>query len=385
MKKILFVVDENKMGGVCYVLEDILRKINKENRQIDVLVLHNNGDCLKNLGKDINIIYGTKFFESIDITKEDIIESKSINKIFHKIYLMLLIKTGFIKYKILKERKKIISKNYDVEVAFKYGFTTFFTYYGNSKKKINWIHCDCINLDPCIKYRKKVSKIMEEYDLNVALSENLKKSILSVYPNIEDNIVTINNLFDEEKIRNSIQNIKYVKSNTLRFVMLGRLSKVKGYDKIIEVVKLLKNDNLQKKFKFVFIGDGEEKENLISKVLEYKIDDCVTFLGKKNPPYPYMKNNDCFILSSNSEAFPLVIIEAFYCGLPVISTNIVSAYEMIEDGKNGIIVNNSIEDLYKIIKKVILNDKIIFDMRNNLKNYAYNNTIILKQIDEILL
>lgn len=51
-------------------------------------------------------------------------------------------KTGLIHHFIKKERKKIIKKQYDVEVAFKEGFCTIFVTDGDSKKKINWIHVD---------------------------------------------------------------------------------------------------------------------------------------------------------------------------------------------------------------------------------------------------
>ena len=56
MKKVLFVVDERRMGGVSVVLQDILKFINIKKYEIDIMVLHNHGDYFENLDKSINLI-----------------------------------------------------------------------------------------------------------------------------------------------------------------------------------------------------------------------------------------------------------------------------------------------------------------------------------------
>ena len=52
MKNVLFVVDERKMGGVSILLEDIMRSIKLKNINVDILVLHNNGDRLETIKND---------------------------------------------------------------------------------------------------------------------------------------------------------------------------------------------------------------------------------------------------------------------------------------------------------------------------------------------
>ena len=106
MKKVLFVVDEKRMGGVSILLRDILRFINIKKYEIDVMVLDNNGDYLDDLDKSINIIYGTPFFSAVDYTLKEVIKSKNIKLIFHKLELIFLMKTKLIGKKIVKERKK---------------------------------------------------------------------------------------------------------------------------------------------------------------------------------------------------------------------------------------------------------------------------------------
>ena len=80
MKKILFVVDEKKMGGVSVLLSDILNNINLKNKEIDIMVLHNSGDYLDDLPKCVNLIYGTSFFDIIDLTLKEVLKSKNIKE-----------------------------------------------------------------------------------------------------------------------------------------------------------------------------------------------------------------------------------------------------------------------------------------------------------------
>lgn len=105
MKNILIVNDEKMTGGVSILLEDILNNIDYKGN-IDLLILHNNGTCLNKLPNNINVIYGTRFFEVIDLNIKQILKEKNIKLLFQKIYLVFLMKTGLIKNKIIKERKK---------------------------------------------------------------------------------------------------------------------------------------------------------------------------------------------------------------------------------------------------------------------------------------
>ena len=90
MKKILFVVDERKKGGASKVLESIFDNIPK--LKADILVLHNNGNCLNNI-KNAKIIYGSRFFDVCDLPLNSVIKSLNIIKIIKKLYLIFLMKT----------------------------------------------------------------------------------------------------------------------------------------------------------------------------------------------------------------------------------------------------------------------------------------------------
>ena len=180
MKKrnILFVVDEKQMGGVSVLLSDILKKINLKKYAVDIMVLHNNGEYLDDLPKEVNIIYGTKFFNTVDYSLKEVLKSRNIRNIFNKLYTIFLMKTMLIGNKIKKERRKCINKIYDVEIAFKDGFCALFTAYGDSRKKYHWLHTDY-----SMPVAETASIFNENIIYNAAIEEADKKTKFFIIEN----------------------------------------------------------------------------------------------------------------------------------------------------------------------------------------------------------
>lgn len=89
-------------------------------------------------------------------------------------------------------------------------------------------------------------------------------------------------------------------------------------------------------------GNGPEKANLQLLVKELGLDDSVFFMGRvPNEEVPNALNEmDVLVNCSEMESFGVNILEAMACGLPVIVTDCVGPKEIVEDGKNGIIVSN---------------------------------------------
>jgi len=109
------------------------------------------------------------------------------------------------------------------------------------------------------------------------------------------------------------------------FLFVGRLHLWKGIREIIEVARYCPNQ------KFVFIGPG---------AIPSHTDNC-TFLGTQLPETVrlWMNAADCLVLPTYTEAIPTVVMEAFACGIPAITSNIGGCPEIVEHGKNGLLVS----------------------------------------------
>lgn len=384
MKKILFVVDENRMGGVSILLEDMMKMMNKKNKKIDILVLHNSGDRLKDLPKDINVIYGSHYFDVIDLPIKEIIKSKNIKNLIKKFILVLDMKTGLIKYKIKRERKKILKENYDIEIAFKDGFTAIFTIFGNSLKKIHWLHYDYKHVNPNSKYSKLFNEILPKFDDIIAVSNGIKDDFNEIYQ-LEDKTHVISNLIDINKIKNKSLEFERKNEKKIEIISVGRLHEIKGYDRLIYAVNRLRTDKLINKVVFKIYGDGPEKNNLEDLINKLGLNGIIKIEGKVNNPYVYIKDSDLFILPSLHEAFGLVIIESLTLGVPVLATQNPATNKLINNEIDGLIVENSEEGIYKGLKKILIEKEYLIKLKENAKKFDYSseNKRILKELQDL--
>lgn len=384
MKDILFVVDERRMGGVSILLEDMLNKFDYSKFNIDVLVLHNNGTRLNNLPKNVNIIYGTKYFDSVDLTIGEVLRSKNLSLIFKKVRLVLEMKTGLIKKRIIKERKKILKKKYDTEVAFKDGFTALFVGFGNCKNKIHWLHYNYTIANPNAKYDRLFKEVLPKFNKIVAVSKGVMDDFNKIY-HLEDITMVIGNYVDVDKIKKMAKG-KKKNSKNLNFVSVGRLHPMKGYDRLLDTVICLRNNNLLKDVSFKIYGDGPLKDTLKKKIMDNKMNNYFELMGYTDNPYECINGADMFILPSIFEPFGIVIVEAMTLGVPVLATSNSATGELINSGYNGLIVDNSNEGLYEGLRNVITDRSLIGKLKNNLIKYDYDkeNDKILKQLYKLL-
>lgn len=137
-------------------------------------------------------------------------------------------------------------------------------------------------------------------------------------------------------------------STPVKLLFVGRLSKVKQVDKIIEAIELVDNAVL------TVVGDGEEADYLKNIVAEKSLEDKVCFAGAVAPSKvaEYMKSHDILIMNSVFEGKPMTILEAMSYGMPIISTNVGGISEMVEEGKNAEFTDGTAEKIVDAIEKI---------------------------------
>ena len=117
-----------------------------------------------------------------------------------------------------------------------------------------------------------------------------------------------------------------------RILTVGTLKTVKNHALLLSAFARLDRPDAR----LMFVGDGTGRETLLSLAQDLGIVDQVIFAGFQLDPTPFYETADLFVLSSNYEGFGSVIVEALYCGTPVVSTNCPSGpAEILENGRWG--------------------------------------------------
>lgn len=387
-KKILFVTDEMTLGGVSRVLNNLLQELGANtSHEIDVLVLHKHGEMLKDIPANIRVIEGSPFFKVIDQPLNQVIKSKNLRLILNKLYLLFLMKTGSIGKKIQAERKKMKLDSYDVEIAFKEGFCTIFVAYGNSRKKINWVHLDYKKQNFSANHMPLMKKVLQLIDENVAVSRVAAKSYQEVF-GLKEEVKVIHNVIQEKMIKEKSKQevpqeyVKLFKGDALTFISVGRLVEQKGYDRLINIHRRLMSEGFD--HQIMIIGSGEDEAALRQAIEECGCQETFKLIGFKENPFAYFKLADCFLLPSRYEGLPTVVFESFICKTPVIATEVAGIEEQLKGDQYGLVTENNEDKFYEAMKNVLVNPSLLTAMRQNLENYHYKNSVIIDQFNQLV-
>jgi glycosyltransferase involved in cell wall biosynthesis len=118
---------------------------------------------------------------------------------------------------------------------------------------------------------------------------------------------------------------------------VGRLSGEKGFDVLIRSVRQLAARGVDANL--VIVGEGGERANLEALIRELQLGDRVRLAGWQTDVRGYFEAMDVFALSSLREGLPNVVLEAMALEVPVVSTRVNGVPRLIQDGRNGFLVN----------------------------------------------
>jgi len=371
MKKILFFINTLGTGGAEHVLVDIANNLDPKKFDITIKTIYDTNIYGEQLNSNIK-------FESYYKTKKN----KLLDRIFRKIlYLKLM------NYSSSKLYNMIIKNKYDIEVAFLEGLPTkIISASSNSKsKKIAWVHCDLkINKDSDIFFNSELEQIdtYNKFDEIYCVSNRARQEFINRF-SISDKVYTLYNIVDKDKVIKKSQE-KVSLSDGFNIVTVGRLTKQKGFERLIEAYSQI-IDKVKIKSHLYIIGDGEERKNIEEKIKNEGMQEHVTLLGNHVNPYKYMKNCDLYVCSSYSEGYSLAIVEALTLNLPVLTTDCADQKQMLNNGEFGMIVENDMQHLSNGLLRLLNNRKIMDEYKQNIEQnyFKYENNI--KKIEEQLL
>lgn len=185
------------------------------------------------------------------------------------------------------------------------------------------------------KYIKRVQKAFRNLDYLVVLGPGSKENYTKwLRENKKIQIVEIPNLL--ESVPNQSSSLK-----SMQIVSVGRLHSVKDFASLIEVF-----DFVQKQLpeaRLTIVGGGEERKKLEELIKEKRLTGKVIITGMvdKERVQETMLYASVYAMTSLTECFPMVLLEAFSCGLPAVAFDVpVGPRAIIKQGENGYLIAN---------------------------------------------
>ena len=393
MKKILFMCINMNIGGTEKALLTMLNEMDRSKYEITLLMLEEYGGFLNQIPDGIKVMY-LKEYKTLkkfindppQLVAKELIKNKKIIKGLSLLVIYIiskLMKDISIYYKYILRNVDTLNEEYDIAIAYA-GPMDFISYFVinkiKSKKRVQWIHFDISKIGFNVNFAKK---IYDKFDKVFVVSNEGKDKLINFLPSLKDKTEVFFNIISCKMIEKMSYEGEGFSDDFdgTRILTVGRLSKEKGQDLIIPVLKKLKENGY--KVRWYCIGDGPAKKEYEKLVDKLNIKDDFIFLGSKLNPYTYMKECNIYVQPSKHEGYCITLGEARCFNNPIVTTNFTGANEQIVNENTGLVCEISEEGIYKAIKK-LLDDNDIYELiKNNLSNEIINTTSEIKKLDNI--
>ena len=239
----------------------------------------------------------------------------------------------------------------DIIISTRDLFNTWLGTYGRkSCYKIGWEHN---HYHGDMSYADKVTKSAKNLDALVLVSDSLRKFYKKQLADTKCKCFYIPNMLDSVPDQLS-------KLNEKRLISVGRLSREKGYEDLLDVFKLIHQE--EPSWRLDIIGDGAQKNLLGDRIFNEGLKECVTLHGFQDKTFinNLLSKSSIYLMTSVTESFGIVLIEAMSYGLPCVAFDSAEgATELIHDGVNGYLISyRNKEEYAKKVIELIRNKKL---------------------------
>jgi glycosyltransferase involved in cell wall biosynthesis len=254
-----------------------------------------------------------------------------------------------------------VRDDYDVEIAFLEGSATRILSGSTNQKSIKyaWVHTDML-MNPWSESRYRnvedERSCYSRFNRIFAVSHDVADAF---YQKFQLPATFIQNIIDDDRIRSlsHATSDPYPLGHSMVLVAIGRMVKVKGYDRLLTAASRLRQMSFD--FQLHFIGGGEDEE-VLKQLAESLLLDNVMFHGYQDNPYPYLANADLYVCSSYAEGFSSTVTESLILETPVMTTDCAGMRDLLGESEWGMIVENSTEGLFEGLK-TLFEDKTLLD------------------------
>lgn len=382
-KTILFVYNEMIIGGSTTSLLALLKNIDYNKYEVDLLLYYHRGELLDKVPEQVTLLpeaaLSCSSSKALKVVRP-LADGSLIKALYHGVRWERRLKfNGQSLAYVRLSNARVLTKHYDVAIGFMEGWPNCqVAFKVQAKKKLIWIHPDCkeSGMFPSIDH-----KTFDRVDNIILVSSTNRNTFNHLFPSYSHKSATFKNLVSADALhtlaQESVSDI-CIDQTKLNLISVCRIDfKSKGLDRAINALSKLKKEGYLHNLHWYIIGDGDDRESLESMIKTNVLEQFVTLLGPKKNPFPYVIMMDLFFLPSRYEGEPMAVTEAILLDVPVMVTAYASASQQVADTVNGMVIENSDEGIYKALRQVASNPNNIHKLKQKMLTISKdaNNSI----------
>jgi glycosyltransferase involved in cell wall biosynthesis len=395
MKKILFIVTQSEFGGAQRYIYEIATNLDPQKYEVLIAAGEENGELFRKFQ-----IPNSKFqirTKKLNYLKRvpwpwqaflSILEIFNLLKKEKPAILFLCSSTAGLLGSLAAFFYRFQITDYRLQVIYRIGGWSF----RDPRFFLqNWF---LIFLEKLTSSLKDKIIVNSEIDYQLARKYKIvsKEKLVKIYNGIDEDSL---NFFSKKEARDyfsskfKVQSSKLdLKSQNSKFIgCVANFYKTKGLKYLIKAAYILDSRFKIKDLKFLIIGEGKEREKLEKLIKKYNLKEKVFLVGRVPKVYQYLKAFDLLVLPSLKEGMPWIILEAMAAEIPIIATKIGALPEIIDNKKEGILIEpKNSQILAKKIFWLLNHQKEAQEMAKRAKEKLKNFTLekMLKETEKIL-
>ena len=393
-KKVLIFSHAMEIGGAEKALIGLLETFDTDLYDVSLFLMRHQGEWMANIPKNISLLPELAPYTCLGVPIREAIRRKQfgvfigrtagrqIAKSYVKKHQMDGLNDVALQYshRFTAFAMPQIPGEYDLAISFLTPHY-FVAKKVKAKKKIAWIHTDYSSVDMDVNEQLKM---WSAYDHIISISDACTDGFLSKMPSLKDRIVRIDHMMPAKMINHLSQAVQTdMKTDALKLLSVGRFTYAKNFENIPYLCKKITDSGIDAVW--YLVGYGEKYEKLIRKAIaEYHMEDRVIILGKKDNPYPYIRDCDVYLQPSRYEGKSITVLEAQILCKPVIITDYATAHSQLENGVDGMIVPTDPDTCAKEIISILNNPALLRKLSENCAQRDYTNKDEIQKIYQML-
>lgn len=333
MMKILFLIHDLGQGGAEKVLVNLVNNMDRSKFDISVTVLFGGGVNEQFLDPDIH-------FHAV-FPKEVPGNSK----------LMKLLTPAQL-------HKLCVKEHYDIEVSYLEGPSArvISGCQNPNTKLVSWIHVEQHTMDKLagsFRSEQEARACYNRFDQTVCVSQYVHDDFCQLL-DFQKPCRVLYNTVESDKILAGAGEAapELANDGKIRLVAVGTLKQSKGYMRLLNIIKRLRDE--QYPMHLYILGIGPLQAEMEEYIRRNELQDTVTLLGYQTNPYKYVSKCDLFVCASFAEGFSTAATEALIVGTPVCTVEVSGMKEMLGSNNQwGVVTENSEESLYQGIQSLL--------------------------------